>query len=112
MICGLVQADPRCTPSWDPRWAALAEHYRWNCFTEWHAVASFDADITMLQKHLVSMYEDRDKQSSTEMHMTFVDDLLLVQYNCASSEVELLGGTILGDMTPTRACLAALFFLS
>ena len=100
--------DPNSTPSWDPRWAALAEHYRQKQCTDCPAIASFATDFTMLQKHWNTMYEDKDKDSIQDTHMIVVDDLLLVQNNCPSSAGSAFDGTILGGMD---SILAAVFFL-
>ena len=79
--------DPSSTPSWDPRWAALAEHYRQSLCTDCPATASFATDITMLQQHWNTMNEDTDKDSTKDI---FVDGLLLVQHNRPSSAGRLL----------------------
>ena len=100
--------DPSSTPSWDPRWAELPEHYRQDQCTDYPAIASFATDITMLQKHWNTMYEDKDKDSTQGTHMIFVDDLLLVQNNCSGSAGSAFEGTILGGID---SILAAVFYL-
>ncbi|KAL3145095.1 hypothetical protein ABBQ38_001705 [Trebouxia sp. C0009 RCD-2024] len=101
------------TPSWDPRWGMVARQYKQNICTG--CPASIDANSLLLQQQmdrLAHMYEDKNKDSSKDMYMTFVDDLLLGQCKPPSSESNALEGTILGDMDAASACLAALLFMS
>lgn len=100
-------------PSWDPKWVAVNRQFRQNDCTG--HIASLDANTLLLQRHLdrlAHMYADKDKDSNKGMYMTFVDDLLLEICKHPSSEGNALEGTMLGDMDPSCACLAATFFLS
>ena len=100
-------------PSWDPKWVAVNRQYRQNVCTG--HTASLDANTLLLQRHLdrlAHLFADKDKDSNKDMYMTFVDDLLLGTCKDPSSEGNALEGTMLGDMEPSCACLAAVFFLS
>ncbi|KAL3145198.1 hypothetical protein ABBQ32_000950 [Trebouxia sp. C0010 RCD-2024] len=101
------------TPSWDPKWGVVARQYKQNICTG--CPASLDANSLLLGKQmdwLTHMYGEKNKDSNKDMYMTFVDDLLLGECKPPSSEGNAVEGTILGDMDPSSACLAALFFMS
>ena len=75
---------------------------------------SFHAEISCLQEHFgsVDIRMSLSDASFKDIHLIFVDDLLLSQHKQANSEGNAFHGTILGGMDLNSACLAALFFLS
>ena len=79
------------------------------------AIASCDADITLLRLHLDSFVSFMRDAGYKDVHTTFVDDLLLAQNDNMQSVVYGFESTILGGSSGLNrdcACLAALFFLS
>lgn len=79
------------------------------------AIASCDADASLLELHLDSFVTLMSDAGYKDIHMTFVDDLLLAQSCTLQSAVPGFESTILGGLSGLSrncACLAALFFLS
>ena len=111
LSCG---SDLRTWPSWDPRWPrdALATTYNQDL-----AVASCVADIHLLQLPVKTFVTEMHEAGYKEVHMTFVDELLLAQQSNGRS-IDLLtalGSTVLGcalEQSLDGACLVALLFLS
>ena len=108
LSCG---SDLRTWPSWDPRWPrdALAITYNQD-------LASCVADIHLLQLPVKTFVTEMHEAGYKEVHMTFVDDLLLAQHSNARSVDNLtpFGSTVLGcalEQSLDCACLAALLFL-
>lgn len=100
------------SPSWDPRWPrdVLAARFRQHHCTDYPAV-SFRAEFSHLQEHFGNVDIWMRNASYKDIHLTFVDDLLLLQHKQTSSEGTAFEGTLLGGMDPDCACLAALLLL-
>ena len=73
----------------------------------------FHAEISCLQEHFGSVASRMSLSDANykDAHLTFVDDLLLLQHKQSSSDGTAFEGTILGGMGLNCACLAASFFL-